>query len=185
MSTRLMTTAWLALVWAALWGTWSVADLVVGAVLGALLARIAVPAGGATRDRLRLRPLATLRLVGHLARILVEANLVVSREVLTPGPWRLNEGVVAVPIHEPSPLVLNVLTNAVSLIPGTLILEVSRAPTVLYVHVLHLHTVEEVRLDIFRLERLVVRALGSVEGLRDVEGRIARLHHQTRKEASP
>jgi multicomponent Na+:H+ antiporter subunit E len=58
------------------------------------------------------------------------------------------------------------VADAVSLTPGTLTLEVQREPLILYVHVLHLRSVEDVRRDVRRLELDAVRAFGSAEALR-------------------
>ena len=55
---------------------------------------------------------------------------------------------------------MTIVANAVSLTPGTLTLEVSATePPVLYVHVLHLHDIEEAREDVRTLTRLVREAL--------------------------
>jgi hypothetical protein len=45
-------------------------------------------------------------------------------------------------------------------------LEVTRDPVVMYVHVLHLGSVDEVRREIWRLRDLVVEAFGSPGGER-------------------
>jgi multicomponent Na+:H+ antiporter subunit E len=54
------------------------------------------------------------------------------------------------------------VADAVTLTPGTLTVEVRREPVpVLYVHVLHLRAVEDVRADVHRLRDLAERAFGS------------------------
>jgi multicomponent Na+:H+ antiporter subunit E len=64
-----------------------------------------------------------------------------------------------------SDLVITVVANAITLTPGTLTVELRRDPTTLYVHVLHLSDLDEVRRDIRTLQRKVVRAIGSAHAL--------------------
>jgi multicomponent Na+:H+ antiporter subunit E len=55
------------------------------------------------------------------------------------------------------------MTNLVAISPGTMPIELRQDPIVLYVHVLHLTDVEQVRGEILHLADLVVRAFGSAE----------------------
>lgn len=158
---RLLLVAWLVVVWDALWGNLSVANVASGAAVAAFLVALFPPVG---IPSLTLRPLAALRFLGYFARKLVEANAVVAWEVVTPRN-RIREGIVAVPIQGASPALVALVANAVSLTPGTLTIEVGRAPAVLYVHVLHLHDPEAVRRDVRRLERLAVRAFGDAQAV--------------------
>lgn len=152
---RVPALVWLLVVWLALWGEVSVGNLASGVVLAAgiqLLFPSAAPrpAGG-------IRPLRALRYLAYFTYKLVEANLVVAWEVITPG-MGINLGVVAVPIHGASDAVVTVVANSISLTPGTLTIEVSRDPAVLYVHVLHVRSVEATRREIWYLEYLALRA---------------------------
>lgn len=174
MTVRLLALAWLVAVWVALWGSLTIGNVLGGLLVGGTLLA-AFPVRDAVPASLYLRPLQTLRLLGIFIRDLVGANVVVAREVLSPGAKEVNEGVIAVPATDASTLVLSVLAAMISLTPGTLIIELQPAPAVLYVHVFHLHTVEEARLDILRTERAVIRALGSPTCLHTVERRIAEL----------
>lgn len=153
---------WLAVVWVALWGDFSVGTLLGGVAVALLVVT-------AFRDdldhvALRVRPVAALRFAGYFAVKLVEANVVVATEIVTP-PLRIQEGIAAVRLQGASPALTALVANAVTLTPGTLTLEVDRQPNacVLYVHVLHLHTLDEVRRDVRTVEYLAVRAFGSDE----------------------
>lgn len=164
--------AWLVVVWVALWGDLTFAN-VAGGLVVALLLTVVLPATG-DRDRTaktgtRVRPLAALHFVGWFAWKLVEANVVVGWEVLTPRN-RINEGVVAVPLHGCSDGLTTLVASCVSLTPGTLVLDVDRAPLVLYVHVLHLRTIEQVRTEVQVLERLAIRAFGTAAARASLEG---------------
>lgn len=149
-SHRLALVVWLVAVWVALWGAVTAANILSGIAVAAVLTSVFPPRGGAQR---RVRPLALLRLGGHFAWKLAQANLEVAWEVVT--PWsNVNEGIIAVPIDDAPDGVVALVANAVSLTPGTLTLEVHEDPTVLYVHVLHLRSVEDARAEVQTFYRL-------------------------------
>lgn len=154
---RLPFLAWLVLVWMVLWGDLSLANLLSGVAVAALVL-VAFPHAGPGPAG-TLRPLHFLRFFGYFLYKLVEANLIVAWEVVTPSNEGIREGIVAVPVTGASDAVITVVANAISLTPGTLTLEVSRDPAVLYVHVLHLRDIETVRRDVYRLETLALQAL--------------------------
>ncbi len=156
---------WLALVWVALWEDASGASILGGVAVAAALVGLFPPRPGPRTST--LRPLPALRFVVYFLRKLTEASAVVGWEVVTPRN-RIKEGIVAIPIRGASDALTTVVANAISLTPGTVTLEVDRHPTVLYVHVLHLHDVEAVRRDIQHLEALVIRAFGSADAVRSL-----------------
>ena len=51
--------------------------------------------------------------------------------------------------------------RVITLTPGSITIESLGSPTVLYVNVMHLHDVEDVRAELLRIEELAVRAFGS------------------------
>lgn len=165
---RLPSLAALVVVWLLLWESASPANLLSGLVVSAVLLGL-FPVRGDDAPAGRLRPIATLSFLGYFVTKLVEASLIVAWEVVTPRE-RINQGIVAVPIHGVSPGLITLVANAISLTPGTLTLEVDREPTtVLYVHVLHLHDIDAVRRDVRDLERRAIRAFGSDDAVRLVE----------------
>jgi multicomponent Na+:H+ antiporter subunit E len=155
--------------WLALWSDVSMANLLSGALV----------AGGVVlafdtwqRGQPAFRPVRVLGFVGHFLYKLVEANVVVARTVISPRD-RIHTGIVAVPVQGLPDAVVTLIADAISLTPGTLVLEVRRNPTVLFVHCLDLRDVEAVRAEVRRLEVLAIRAFGSKEAiaaLRDDEG---------------
>lgn len=161
---------WLVVVWMALWEEISAANLLGGVAAAAILLGL-FPRR--TRERTgRVRPLAAARFLLYFLRKLVEASFVLSWEVVTPRN-RINEGVVAIPIQGVSDALVTVVANAISLVPGTLTLEVDDHPAVLYVHVLHLRDVEEVRREVQHLELLAIHAFASDEALRSARRALA------------
>ncbi len=151
--------AWLTAVWAALWGSITPANVVSGLVAATVVVRL-FPSPVRPTPVWVLRPLALSRFVAWFTWKLIEANLVMLWEVLTPTDYS-RPGVVAVPISPCSPGIATLIANAISLTPGTLTLDVQGNPPVLYIHVMHIDDPADVRRDVARLEYLVVRAFGS------------------------
>lgn len=156
---KLVTIAWLTIVWTALWGSPTPANIGAGVVVALVVVRL-FPASSTTRAAPVFRPLAVAYFAGWFVVKLVEANIVMVREVLTPTDYS-NPGVVAVPISRCSSAIATLIANAISLTPGTLTLDVRGDPQVLYIHVMHLDDPEEVRRRVHRLEDLALRAFGS------------------------
>jgi multicomponent Na+:H+ antiporter subunit E len=148
---------WSVVVWVALWGDISPANVLWGVVLGLLTVGL-VPLTAPDR-RVPVRPVALLRFAAFFLWALVRASAIVAWEVVTPRN-DINEGIVAIPLRTSSPGLMTHIANVVSLTPGTLTLEVRRDPPTLYVHVLHLRAIEDVRADIHRLEDVVLAAFG-------------------------
>ncbi|MEO0494717.1 MAG: Na+/H+ antiporter subunit E [Actinomycetota bacterium] len=163
MTHRMFLIAWLVIVWMALWRDPSIANLVGGLLVAIGITWLfPVPT---RRSTLRVRPLALLRFLGHAAVAIVRANLVVAWEVITPGN-RTNEGVVAVDLREDHPVVITLVSHAIGLAPGTFVVDVEGegdgdGSARIYVHVLHLREVEDVRHEVLELERLALAAVAS------------------------
>ncbi|MFI7646328.1 Na+/H+ antiporter subunit E [Micromonospora sp. NPDC049460] len=165
---QLIALGWLVLVWSLLWGEFSWGNLVGGVlVAGAVLLFFPLPPvtfGG----RLRPGPLLVflVRFVGEL----VSASLHVARIAVQPG-YRPRGAIIAVRLRVRTDLNLALTAEAVSLVPGTLIVEVDRDAGVLYVHVLDVHGPQDLtdsRERILAVERRIVRAVGSAVELRQV-----------------
>lgn len=147
----------LTVVWAALWESSSAGTVLAGLAVGAAVLWV-IPSNrtGAT---FRIRPLKALRLVFYFSRMLVMATALVAWEVATPQN-RINQGIVEVPMQAESNGLVTIVANMISLTPGTLTIEVLNDPMTLYVHVLHLRSLEEVRNEVRKLERLVIETFG-------------------------
>ena len=152
----------LAAIWVLLWGSASVANIISGLVVGAVLVTL-VPALRGPDRPLVMRPIAVARLVGHFLADLVRSNVVLTREIIARRS-RIHTAIVGVELPPCSDELLTVITNLLALAPGTMPVELSLDPPVLYVHVLHLEDVEQVRRDVRRLTDLAVAAFGTREG---------------------
>ncbi|WP_305092592.1 Na+/H+ antiporter subunit E [Prescottella sp. R16] len=149
---------WLALVWTLLWGTFSIANLVGGLAVGALIMWLLplprVPVEG------RVHLWSMLKLIGMGIVYAAQSSAQVAWLALRPGPPPIT-GVLRCKLGIKSDLVLTLCIDLLNLIPGTMVLEVDQARRVVYVHVLDVGTTKAV--DQFyrttrRLERLFIEA---------------------------
>ena len=151
---------WLTVVWVALWGSVTPANVLGGLAVGAVLVRL-LP-GEATSSPHRLSPLGSLRFAAVFADALVRSSLQVAAQVLRPR-LVLHPAVIAVPVGGTDERLLTLLGNSISLTPGTLTLEVDRDRRLLHVHVLDVgedaRGLPGVRRDLDRLERAAAGAL--------------------------
>lgn len=145
---------WLVALWLLLWRDPTVANVVSGvAVAVAVDAVLRLPRLDSD-PRHGVRPVALLRFLVYFAWKLVEANVYLAREVVTPTN-QIRTGIIAVPLSGCSPFVATVVANAITLTPGTLSLEVRDGDDPeLYVHVLHLHDIERARGSVRRFTQL-------------------------------
>lgn len=149
---------WLVVVWVALWGDVSVANVLSGTALAVFLL-IVFPVRGGRRGFVP-RPLATARLIAYFLRTLVASNVALTRAVLSRED-RLCTGVVEVRMICDSDGLLTILNHLIALTPGTTVIEVERDPARVYVHVLQLTDIDSARAAVQQLELLVIEAFGS------------------------
>lgn len=158
---RLPRVVLLVLVWLALWSDASVANVVSGLAVAAVVVLV-------FRDRppgaLVVRPLRALRFLGFFLIKLLQSSVTVARAVVTPHD-RISTGIVAVPLRGCSDALATLIADAISLTPGTLTLEVRRDPLTLYVHALDARRIEDVEADVRALEVLAVRAFGDRDAI--------------------
>lgn len=144
--------------WLLAWGDVSLANIVSGVVLAVVLL-VAFPARRPAATKARVSPVGVAKLILYVLGQLIVSNVLVAREVLSPRS-RIRSGVLAYPVQHPSDEVLSLVANVLALTPGTMTVEATRDPAVLYVHFLLLGDLDAARRTIGRLERLAVAALG-------------------------
>lgn len=147
----------LALVWAAITGTFTLGNLVIGFVLSYLV--LYLTRRGLHRPGYFRRTRAALGLVGYVAWELVLANLRLARDVVR---YRIHArpGIVAVPLDASTDVEITLLANLITLTPGTLSLDVSEDRRVLYVHALYVDDPEKLRREIkHSFERRLLEAM--------------------------
>jgi multicomponent Na+:H+ antiporter subunit E len=146
----------LALMWAALQGELGMVNFVSGFVVSAAVIYI-------FRRKffraLYFRKVAlgvTLALV--FSRELIKSNIAVLRVVLSRRPL-IRSGVIAVPTELTNDLALTMLSNMITLTPGTLTLDISHDRRYLFVHTLNLNDPEDVKREIRNAFELYLREL--------------------------
>lgn len=159
-------------IWVLAWGSPSPANILSGLAVALLLMAVS-PDAWPPLHRAKVRPVAIARFAGHVAGQVVLANVSLTREVVRRRS-NVTTGIVAVPLPDCSDGLITLVTNVMAVTPGTMPVEVDRDPTVLYVHVLLLGDVEEVRRDVQHLAALAYRAFGSdaaIAALEEMEPR--------------
>ena len=146
---------WLIAVWMTLWESLSWANLAGGFVVALAVTWLLPPSE--TGRHVGVRPLAAIRLVLYFLWELVEASALIAWEVVTPRN-RINAAVVSVELETNVAGIITLVASMVSLTPGTVTLEVDEENSTLFIHVLHLKSLEETRASVRRLEELTVAA---------------------------
>lgn len=135
----------LALTWAALQGEMSLANLLVGYVVGfALLALLA--RGGVMPSTLAARTGHALELAAFFAWELVVANFHVAADVLR--GHRIEPAVVAIPLDITTDGEILLLSMLINITPGSVTIDLSEDRRALYVHVMHMKSPDETRREI-------------------------------------
>lgn len=179
MNRSALTIVWLLLVWLALMESVTPGAIVAGIVVGGVIV-VAFPEGARRSSRRTFRAGHAAAYVGWFAFKLVEANVQVAMAVISPRPERLRRAIVAVPVVSRSYTVRALLANAVSLTPGTFIVETDEARSIHYVHFLDVGSIEEARRSVHQLERMIARAFDPSEStVRELDQRIEQLRPTT------
>lgn len=156
----------LVVLWMLLWGQLSVLALVTGMVLAVVVTRFfylpPVDLSG------RFNPVWFAVFAGVFLWQLVVASFQVAAQAFYHRPVSRNS-VLGVQLSTRSDIIMTLTAISLSLIPGSLVLEVDRERSILYLHVLNtpdLAAAEKFRRGILQLEWRIVRAMGSTDDLR-------------------
>jgi multicomponent Na+:H+ antiporter subunit E len=174
MIARLATGAWIALVWLVATESLTVTGAITGVAVAVVLTTLFRP-DRVDSGRSTFHPVAAVVALGYFLMRLAQANVHVAKAVIAPGRVGLRRAIVAIPVVPCPETILWLLANAVSLTPGTTIVDLRRDPPTFYVHVLLLTSVDGARLDVARLQRHLVAALGRAELLDEVDRHLNRL----------
>lgn len=151
----------LSVVWVLLWGRLNLFIVLTGVLLalavGAVFPLPRIDLHG------RFRPVGALRLFLRQIADLVRASLSVIGIVFRFGHTPISS-IIAVPLRSTSELYLAQTAELVSLVPGTVVLEVRRSTSTLYVHVLDQSDPDQLAAtaqEVLGTEERVLRAFGS------------------------
>jgi len=154
----------LTLLWVLLWGTVTLPNVLTGVLVGVLVCFVfPLPR---IETQVRLHPVGVVRLALRCAADMAVSSWRINRFILAPGPPAC--AVIRVRLRCPGDLLLTTTAIAVSVVPGSSVLEVNRAAGTLYLHVMGARDEAErdrARREVLRLERRVVRAFGTREDI--------------------
>ncbi|KQN87369.1 Na+/H+ antiporter subunit E [Arthrobacter sp. Leaf69] len=152
---------WLVIVWAALWQNFSPGNLLFGALIAVLVARLfylpPVELGG------RFNLLRAVPFGLHFLAKVVAASFQVLFLAVAKGP-KVISAVVAVPLRSHSDLLVTATGHVTALIPGSLVVEVDRSTSTLYVHGINVRNAEDaaqLRKDVRNTEAGLIRIMGT------------------------
>lgn len=147
--------------WIALWGQVSVANILGGALVAVAVLVLARSIRPRPVEHFSFEP--TVRYLWTFAGQLVVATWEVIKAVVRPDTIR--PGILAMRLEHASDAVVTLVANSITLTPGTLTLETERhdGVAVLYVHALDLGDEAGVRRDVTALEKLAVDAFAGPE----------------------
>lgn len=153
----LLTTA----VWIVLWGSISPLTVFSGLLLSWFIS-IAFPLPPIYWTG-KISVVGVLTLSFHLIKDLIISSLRMVRLALDPR-LRLNAGLVRIDLHTDNDLYQVITAEVISLVPGTVVVEVVRHPRRLYLHAIDLvgpDSVAKVQRNAEQVEARVIRAFGS------------------------
>lgn len=156
---------WLVVLWLALWGQLTMLALVTGVLVGLLVVRMFyLPPAEAPG---RFNPYRFVILAVVFAFDLMRASFHVAWLAIRPRPVAVS-AIIQVDLRTRSDLIMALTAEAITLIPGSFVVEVDRPNTIVYLHVLDAKTkddVEGMRRTVLAQEERIIRAVGSMDDL--------------------
>lgn len=151
---RLLSLALLTLAWCGLWGAVSAANVLAGLVVGTAV----MIASGVQPGLGRIRILPLLQFVWLVTVDLVGSTISVAWEVLTPTDYT-DEAIIAVDTDLETRSHFLMLVVAITVTPGTAVVDTDGDSGRLYLHLLHAEKAEAITAHVQRIAELACRAL--------------------------
>lgn len=124
----------LALLWTFTWGSFDIYTLAAGFVLGYLL--ISLYSRVTAVEGYGNKAWDLIRFGFYFLRILVKANLQIAYEVITPR-YNQTPRIIRYDVSGLTDVQITTLTNAITLTPGTLVIDISKDRKYLYIHCMY------------------------------------------------
>ncbi|GHG57733.1 Na+/H+ antiporter subunit E [Sinomonas cellulolyticus] len=163
--TELPLLAWLVIVWGALWQDFSPGNLLFGALIALVVTRVfylpPVELSG------RFNVLHAVRYAFVFVWHVIVASVQLTWLALAKGP-AVRSAVIAVPLRSHADLMVTATGHVISLVPGSLVVDVDRANATLYVHYIDVETeadADRVRREVLGVEAELIRIMGTREEL--------------------
>ena len=151
----------LVVLWCLVWGQFTVLSVVSGMVLAVLVSLLFYLPAIDLSGRVNLWYLVVffVRLIADITR----ASIGVAWLVINPR-YSPSSAILAIPLDTRSDLITTLTAESISLVPGSIVVDLDREQSVLYVHVINVQTdedLEKFRAEVFATEKRLVMALGS------------------------
>ena len=155
----------LVLLWMLLWGQFTWLALITGVVLALSVSSVFfLPA---VRLSGRINPWRGLIFLGKLLADIVVASLQIAWVAVKPG-YVASNAIIAVPLRTRSDLVMTFTAEAIALVPGSIVLDIDRENSTLYLHSFNVKSLDDLpglRRDVLATERRLILAAGSNDDL--------------------
>lgn len=154
---------WLVIVWGALWQDFSPGNLLFGALLAIAVARLFYLPPVELSGRFNIRHAIPFAMM-FLGRVVV-ASFQILYLAAVRGP-KVHNAVVAVTLRSHQDLIVTATGHVISLIPGSLVVEVDRSTSTLYLHALNIYEeadIDKIRQETQNIEAGLIRIMGTRE----------------------
>ncbi|MGJ9424402.1 Na+/H+ antiporter subunit E [Nesterenkonia halotolerans] len=153
--------AFLGFFWMAIWRDFTLGTLIIGLIYATIIVRVFYlpPLRGSGR----LNPLWGAVFTARFLVNTVAASFQVSWLSVVTGP-RVKNSVISVQLRSHDDLIVTLTGHSLSLVPGSLVLDVDRTTATLYLHALNVTSdedAEKIRLDALKTEALIIRTCGN------------------------
>ncbi len=127
----------LTFVWVAITGTLDFINFLFGYILGFAILWLIERKNGKKKKKYFYRVPKIIGFVLYFIYDLLKANFKIAYDVITPK-YFMSPGIVAYPLRTENDFEITMLSNVISLTPGTLIIDVSEDKQALYIHTMYL-----------------------------------------------
>lgn len=159
----------LVLLWTVLWGQATWLSILSGFIIATVVTRVFYLPPADISGRLNIW--YALVFLAHFLLDVAIASFTVAFQALNPRPIPLSS-VIGIQLRTRSDFVMTLDAIAMSLVPGSLVVEVDRERAILYFHTFDTHTaadVEAMRRKVLVVETRIVRAIGSKADLARIQ----------------
>ncbi|MGZ0211833.1 MAG: Na+/H+ antiporter subunit E [Actinomycetales bacterium] len=159
----------LVVLWMVLWGQLTWVSILTGIIVAIAVTRVLYLPPADISGRLNVWYLAVFLV--HFAVDVAVASFTVAFQALSPRPIPLSS-VIGIQLRTRSDFVMTLDAIAMSLVPGSIVVEVDRERSILYFHTFDTTTtadIEAMRRKVLVIESRIVRAIGSKEDLARIE----------------
>lgn len=124
----------LGVLWMLMWASYDIYTFTAGLIVGYMVVALASRAAGHTGYSTRIWKL--LSFAAYFITILFKANFQVAWEVITPG-LGMTPRIIAYPVRGMTDVQITALSNAITLTPGTLSVDIADDAGQLYIHCMY------------------------------------------------